>query len=393
MNLAIISGNPVFKTPRSTSNLVKPDQQVFLNYIKQVYSADSQLSGLNSLTEQLEERLAREHGSKYCIAMISGLWGIVMAMDALRLPGKNEVVMPSFTYRRMAHMAAWLDMIPHFCDVDYQTQGVRASDMLPCINENTGLLLAPQPIVNLCDIDSLIELSEKTGIPVLFDSVEASFAEHKGRKIGSFGNAECFSLHASKFLNGCEGAYVTTNDEKLDHKLRLIRNGGINDKTGALESFGMDGKIIEFHAGMALASLDDKDAQIERNKERFLKYKKELGGVAGITLLEYSMKEKRTFKNIIVKLEKEWPISRDLTIKILQAENMVVRPYYYPPLHIKEKGIKTIIGDLTNTMKLKDEFMLLPCGEFVSLEDIEIVVNYLKYISKNGKAIAKQIGN
>ncbi len=393
MNLAIISGDPVFKTPRSTSNLVKPDKQNFLNYVRQVYGEHSTLSGLNSLTGQLEERLAVEHGSKHCITMVSGLWGIVMTMNALRLEGKNEVIMPSFTYRRMAHMAAWLDMVPHFCDVDYETQSVRASDMESCINDNTGLLLAPHPIVNLCDIDSLLELSKKTGIPILFDSVEASFAEHKGKKIGSFGNAECFSLHASKFLNGCEGAYITTNDDKLAHKLSLIRNNGVNEKTHMLESFGMDGKLIELHSAMTLASLDDKDAQIERNKERFLKYKTELKGVKGLTLLEYSMQEKRGFKNIIVKLEKEWPVSRELTIKILQAENMVVRPYYYPPLHLKEKGMKTIIGDLTNTEILKEEFMLLPCGEFVSLEDIEIVVKYLKYICDNGSAIAKQLQN
>src|SRR5690606_22889358 len=123
------------------------------------------------------------------------------------------------------------------------------------------------------------------------------------------------------FLNGFEGGYITTNSKPLADKLRIIRNNGVNDQFGLVEGPGIDGKLIELHAAMTLASLDDKDNQIERNKSRFLKYKKELSGISGLTLIEYSLTEKRSFKNILVRLEKDWPLSRDLTIKILQAEN------------------------------------------------------------------------
>jgi dTDP-4-amino-4,6-dideoxygalactose transaminase len=291
----------------------------------------------------------------------------------------------------MADIAAWLKMTPHFCDVDYDTLGMRADDARTCINKNTALILAPHPIVNLCDIDGLLALSAEYKIPLLFDSVEASFAEHNGRKVGSFGGAECFSMHASKFLNGFEGGYVTTNDDQLARKLRLIRNNGINVETGRVEGLGIDGKLIEPHAAMTLACLDEMDAQIERNKARFLKYKDELAGIEGITLMEYSLAEKRSFKNILVRLGKGWPVSRDLTLKILQAENMVVRPYYFPPLHKKKNEFPTVNGTLTNTEMLMEQLMLLPCGDFVSLQDIETVAAYLKHIRQNADAIAKEL--
>ena len=223
------------------------------------------------------------------------------------------------------------------------------------------------------------------------ENIKRRLAEHNGGKIGSFGDAECFSMHASKFLNGFEWGYITTNNEYLAHRLRVIRNNGINDETGVAESSGIDGKLIELHSAMTLACLDDKNAQIERNKARFLKYKTELAGIPGIRLMEYSLAEKRSFKNILVRLEKEWPLSRSLTIKILQAENMVVRPYYYPPLHKKENQFPTINGILTNTENLMEQLMLLPCGEFVSLEDIEIVTKTLKYVQQNAGSILKQL--
>src|SRR5579859_5767764 len=173
MNLAIFSGKPIFDIPKSTSNLVQPDKQRFLNYVKEVYDDTSRLSGLDRITAQLEKRLSEEHGVKYCIAACNGLWGIVMSIYASRIEGRSEIIMPSLTYRRMADIAAWLKMVPHFCDVDYATLGMKAAHVRSCINENTALILAPHPIVNLCDIDGLISLSKEYRIPILFDSVEA----------------------------------------------------------------------------------------------------------------------------------------------------------------------------------------------------------------------------
>lgn len=391
LKLAYFSGNPVFVSPKSTSNLVQPVKQRFLNYVSNIYNDTSRLSGGDEITTQLEKRLAEEHGAKYCVAVCNGLWGLVMSIYTIRLEGKSEIIMPSLTYRRMADIAAWLKMVPHFCDVDYATLAMNAQHVESCINENTALILAPHPIVNLCDIDGLVTLAAKYNIPILFDSVEASFAEYKGKKIGSFGDAECFSMHASKFLNAFEGGYITTNNSTLADHLKIIRNNGINDVTGISEFSGMDGKLIGLHAAMGLACLDDKDEQIEKNKKRFLKYKNELATVDGITLVEYSLNEKRSFKNILVRLEKNWPLSRELTIQILHSENMIVRPYYFPPLHKKENKFPTIKGDMTNTELLMHQFLLLPCGEFVSTEDIEVIAGCLRYIQENASAIERKL--
>lgn len=383
--LAFFGNSPVFVRPRSTSNLIKPNMDAFLSYIKPYYDKGN-LAEDNLLIQRLEKRLAIMHGAKHCVAVCNGLWGLVLAINELKLKNKTEIIMPSLTYRRMADIAAWLKMIPHYCDVEIKTLGISAKSIEKCINDNTALILAPHPIVNLCDIDALLSLSEKYKLPILFDSVEASCACYKGRPIGSFGDAEVFSVHASKFLNGFEGGYITTNNSDLARKLKAARNFGVENNKNLI-TLGINGKMISPHAAMTMACLDLLDNQIEKNKARFYKYKELLEKVKGVELVEYNSVERRSFKNILVKLNEHWPYSREVTLSILQNENMIVRPYYFPPLHKKESTYQTITGDLKNTELLMNDYMLLPCGEFVDLEDIEIIVEYFGYLENNVEVI------
>lgn len=372
---------PVFDVPRSTSNLIQPNKRRFLDYLRPSFDR-GRVSDSGPLIDLFEQRFAEFHGSKHCIAVCNGLWGLVLTIHALKKENCSEIIMPSFTYRRLADIAAWVKLTPFFCDVDENTLGITKETAEKNITDQTALILAPHPIVNLCDINGLMELAQQNGLPLLFDSVESYYADYQGQRIGSFGNAECFSMHASKFINGFEGGYITTNDDELADRLKWARNNGIDEKA-QLRCIGINAHLTDFHAALGLASLDEVEDQVEKNKERFLKYKSLLDRLSGLRLVEYSTVERRSFKNILVELDSHWKLPRELTLKILQAENMVVRPYYSPPLHDKETTYTTKQGDLKNTNKLKDKFMLLPCGEFVSIDDIEIIVDYLDYLKTN----------
>jgi dTDP-4-amino-4,6-dideoxygalactose transaminase len=388
-NLAIFGGIPAFKRPRSTSNLVRPNQEAYLGYIKQDYE-NGNLSSESNLILRLEDRLAKFHDVKNCVSVCNGLWGLVLTINELRLKGKIEIVMPSLTYRRMADIAAWLNLIPHFCDVDPHTFAISPETAGKCINENTALILAPHPIVHLNDIDGMIQLAKKYNLPLIFDPVEAAYAVHNGQAVGSFGDAECYSVHASKFYNGFEGGYITTNDSKLAKRLKAARKYGI-DGSGNYITSGINGNLISLHAAMVMAALDDVEDQVERNKKRFYKYEELLREVEGMDLVKYSEQERRSFKNILVRLNDKWPLTREETLDILQKENMVVRPYYYPPLHLKPSIYPTITGEMKNTELLMNNYMLLPCGEFVDENDIEVIVDYIKYLGTNSIEITKAI--
>lgn len=388
-DLALFGGKPVFSTIRSISNLVTPDIDAFLSYLKKSYDARC-ITNNGPLVKEMELRLAEIHGTDDCVAFCNGLWCIVLCINCLAFVGKTEVVMPSLTYRRLGDIAAWLGLTPHYCDVDPETLAPTAKTIEPCLNENTSMILAAQPIVNILDYDDLTALAVKHNLPLLIDSVEAGYATYKGRKVGSFGNAECFSMHASKLLNGFEAGYVTTNDLELAERLRKIRAFGFSGQYD-VEELGLNAILNEMHAAMALASIDDLEDQVERNRERYHAYHKIIKEIPDIELVEYDETEVRGFKNILVKLECEWAISRKNMLTLLHAENMLVRPYYNPPLHVKETEYKTISADLPVTDKLTQNHFLLPCGAFLNLQELEEIGKLLSFLQESGDQIQNRI--
>lgn len=381
-DFALYGGRPLFESIRSISNLVRPDFESFLEYSRLFYE-DGRYSHAGKVERLLESRLASFHEVAHCVSLCGGFWGLVLAMQGLALPGRREVVMPSLTYRRLADIVSWAGLTPHFCEVDPEQLCITAETARPCINDNTALLLGVHPIVNCCDAEGLEALSRESGIPLLFDAVESSYETAKGRRVGSLGRAECFSMQSSKLLNAFEGGYVTTNDGDLARRLRSARDLGEGTANGPVVP-AINARQNEIHAAMALAALDGVDEQVVRNQRRYAKYKEGLAEIPSLRLVPFDERDRNGYKNVVVEILDPWPITRELTLELMHKENMLVRPYYFPPLHEKKTGYSMIWGDLSRTEALSRRFLLLPCGYFVSEEDVEAICRFLAAIHELG---------
>ena len=384
--LATFGGAKLFDQPKSTSNLVRPDFERFLNYSKQFFNKRHYTNN-GPLVRLLEKRLADFHQAQFCVTFCSGFWAIAVTMTALALKGRSEVIIPSLSYRRIADLAAWAKLKPRFCEVEAHTLAMSARTVAPCINDQTALIVGMHPIVNCCDAAGLVRLADEHTIPLLFDSVESVYECCSLGKIGGFGDAECFSLHASKLINGFEGGYVTTNNEALSGKLAVLRGFGFLGPDNIILAGGLNAKLNEIHAAMALANLDELEVQVIRNRERYERYKHGLAPVRGIRLVEFDEAYQTSYKNILVELLPDWPLSRSRTLAVLHAENILARPYYSPPLHQKKMDYPHIPASLAVTDLLAERFMLLPCGEFVTVEDIDGVIGLLDFLYRHGPAI------
>jgi dTDP-4-amino-4,6-dideoxygalactose transaminase len=389
-DLALFGGPRLFDKNLSTSNLLQPDIEKFLGYSRTFFD-QHQYSNNGPNVQLLERRLAEFHQTAFCVTFCSGFWAIALAISVLAIKGKTEIVMPSLTYRRMNDIAAWVKLKPHFCEVDPTTLSMSAATVRPCINENTALILGVHPIVNCCDVDELVALGEETNIPVVFDSVESLYESTPNGRIGGFGCAEAFSLHACKLLNGFGGGYLTTNNSQLAKRLNIMRGFGFDAVDHVAVSGGLNAKLNEMHAAMTLASLDDVEAQVLRNRDRYHAYKRLLSGVPGIRLLEFDERYRSGFKNIVSELMDDWPLSRANTISVLNAEGILARAYYAPPLHRKPMKYEFVYADLPLTDQLSEKFLNLPCGHFVSVENIGEIAAMLGFISANGKAIEESL--
>ena len=389
-DLATFGGSSLFAAPKSTSNLVRPDFDRFLGYSR-LFFERHQYTNNGPLVTLLEQRLAEFHQAKFCITFCSGFWALVLAIKALTLAGRTEMIMPSLTYRRMADIAAWAGLKPNFCEVDPVTLAMSESTARACINKNTGLILAAHPIVNCCDVTGLVRLAEEHRIPLLFDSVESVYESIEEGKIGSFGDAEVFSMHASKLLNGFEGGYLTTNNAGLAERLKVTRGFGFNGPDHISVPGGINAKLNEVHAAMALAGLDDMEDQVGRNRQRYNTYRERIGLVPGVRLIEFDERHGTSYKNIVIELLDDWPLSRADTLRIMNAEKILARAYYSPPLHRKPMRYPHVPVNLPVTDALAERFVLMPCGHMVTDADICDVVGLLDFLQRNAGAISGRL--
>ena len=380
----------MFTGPKPVSNLVRPDFEAFLGYSRQFFDRH-QYTNNGVLVRQLEQRLAAFHGTAFCVTFCSGFWALALAISVLARPGKREIIMPSLTYRRMADIAAWVGLQPHFCDVDPDTLACTAQTVEPCLNNDTAIIIGVHPIVNCCDVTGLAKLARQHDIPLLYDSVESVYEHIQGRRIGGFGNAEVFSLGASKLVNGFEGGYLTTDDAALAEHLSLARGFGFKGQDNVVVPGGMNAKLNEIHAAMALASLDDLEAQVQRNRARYEAYMHELHSLDGIRLIPFDETLQPAYKNIIVELLDEWPLSRNDTVSLLNAERIIARAYYPAPLHRKPMSYPHISPSLPVTDRLAERFLLLPCGHLVDHDDIADIGTFLRFIHAHAAQIRPRL--
>jgi len=385
-DLVLFGGQPIFNHFKTTMNLPKPDKDVFFSALKKSYDTH-QITNNGPLVQLLEKKLADFHQVKYCVAFCNCFVGMTIALRELALPERDEIIVPTLTYRRMADMILWAGYVPRFCDVDPNTLGITPREVEPYINEHTALILSPHPISNLSDIKGMERLSRKYRLPLFFDSVEATGGSYKGRMIGTFGDAESFSMHPSKVINGAEGGYITTNNKRLAASLSSHRSHGFSEDD-EVAGLGCNAQLNELHAAMALASLSTMDDLLEENKRHHLSYQAHLEPIDGLRVVKYPLNEQRNWKSVLVELESSWPLTRKQTLDVLNKENIHARAYYSPAQHTtirKQAGFGEAPFPVTENAV--EKYMLLPFGWSVSMEDITVVADMLNFIREKGEAI------
>ena len=372
-SLVSVADKPLFAEAKPTCNLYRPDIERFLEYSHAFYNSGRYSDA--ELCRTLELRLAAFHEVKRVISVTSGFWAHVLAMSALALPERREIVAPAFGYRRTDDMIAWAGYVPHFCDVSSATLAVTADTVKAELNDKTALILAPHPMVNCCEAEGIERLGRSHGIPVVFDSVEAAYRTYNGRRIGGFGDAEGFSMHAPKLFNSFEGGYIATNNTQLADRLDRMKLRGLacdGDRGGRI----LDASLNEMHAAMALASLDGAEEQIPSHRRKYELYAEGLRNLDGLDLVEHEQAQHPDYRLIVVRISESWPFSRDETLRRLQAENALARPYYYS-LAEKRVEYERICPNLPVTAAIASTLMVLPSGAHVSDRDVEKIIELL----------------
>ncbi len=396
-DLAVFGGSPLFDRPRPVGQLYAPPVERYLELLRESFAV-RHLTNDGPLVLRLEQRLAERHQVRHCISLANAALGLTMLMQLFAQGRRGRVAMPAFSYRGLPHFARWSGQTPLFCDVDPVTHTLDPADVDARIDDETHSILAVCNYNSPGDLEGLAEVAARHHVPLFLDSVYGLESTYRGRALGPFGRAEVFSTHATKLLNGFEGGYVTTDDDQLAALLRWQRNFALPgwrpeaaDDWGPV--LGVNAKMTELHAAMALASLDGLADVVERNRARDEAYRREIAPVAGLSIAPSGDPvERRNFQLVALEVGPPWPLSVQQTQKVLRAEGAAATIYYSPPLHLTDPVSPLPPGSLPVAEALADRFIQLPVGEHTTLEDIGRLGDLFRFLARHGEAVVGRLG-
>jgi dTDP-4-amino-4,6-dideoxygalactose transaminase len=307
---------------------------------------------------------------------------------------QGEVIVPSFTFIATAHALQWQGITPVFCDVDPATHNLDPVKVEELITPRTTGIIGVHVWGRPCAVAPLGEIAQRRGLRLAFDAAHAFGNSHRGRMIGNFGAAEVFSFHATKFFNTFEGGAVTTNDDELAERMRLMRNFGFAGYDTVVH-IGTNAKMSEVSAAMGLTGLESLDEFIAANRRNYAAYRAGLRDVAGVQLMTYDEAEQCNYQYIIVEVDEAVAgITRDAVVRVLHAENVLARRYFYPGCHQMEpyrSDSPPASLRLPETERLSQRVMSLPTGTAVGAGQVKTICDILRLTVREGEELLRRL--
>ncbi|MDH3443152.1 MAG: DegT/DnrJ/EryC1/StrS family aminotransferase, partial [Deltaproteobacteria bacterium] len=273
------------------------------------------------------------------ITVSSGTAGLVFALQALGLPRGKKVIVPSFTFMATAQAVIYAGGIPVFAEIEDDLT-ISATDVARLLEKYTdvGAVIGTHTYGMPCHADELQkvvdEYAKKQSQPVflMYDAAHAFGSSNNGRRVGSLGAAEVFSLSVTKMLVCVEGGMVTSRDSNVIERIRKMRNYGIEANYEARWP-GMNGKMSEFHAIIGLYNLRRLDRLVLERQCKAHYYLDKIKCLTDYETLAWPEGVVHTFKDFTVLMPKEKVARRDAAMAFLQAMGIETRAYFCPPVH------------------------------------------------------------
>ena len=387
LNLAVFGGQPAFRDILHVGRPNVGNRERFLTRMADMLDR-RWLTNNGPYVQELERKIAALLGVKHCVCMCNGTVALEIAIRALELHG--EVIIPSFTFIATAHALQWQEITPVFCDIDPRTHNIDPPQVERLITPRTTGIIGVHTWGRGCDALALTEIARRRGLRLMFDASHAFGCSYQGRKVGNFGDAEVFSFHATKFFNTFEGGAIVTNDDKLAEKIRLMKNFGFSGLDNVIY-IGTNGKMSEVSAAMGLTNLESLDEFIAINQKNYGHYRRGLEGLPGIKIVAYDASERANYQYLVLEVDEAVSgISRDLIVRILHAENIRARRYFYPGCHRMEpyRSYFPHAGLLLpHTEALTSRVMSLPTGTAVGESDIVQICDVIRFVLDHANEI------
>jgi dTDP-4-amino-4,6-dideoxygalactose transaminase len=321
---------------------------------------DSQQFILGPEIESFETEVAEYCGSRFAIACASGSDALLLALMALQIGPGDEVVTTPFTFVATAGAIARLGARPVFVDIDPSTYNIDSGKLPSAITSQTRAIIPVHLFGMAAEMDAILEIANRSGIPVIEDAAQAIGAAYRGRAVGSIGRCGCFSFFPSKNLGGAgDGGMLTTNDEMLTDRLRVLHLHGGRRKY-EYERIGMNSRMDALQAAILrvkLRHLDSWALARQHNAQRYGKRFEDRGLTSFVRLPQVAAQCAHVYNQYVIRAP-----HRDELKAFLYNRGVPSEIYYPSPLHLQpafhDLGYKR--GDLLQSEMASREVLALP---------------------------------
>ncbi|HEX5833556.1 MAG TPA: DegT/DnrJ/EryC1/StrS family aminotransferase [Pyrinomonadaceae bacterium] len=340
---------------------------------------ESQRFVLGDEVRRLESSVAEYCQARYAVGCASGSDSLLLALMALDVGSGDEIVTTPFSFFATGSCIARLGARPVFVDIDPATYNLDVSQVADVITPRTKAII-PVHIYGQCaEMDPLLALGERHGIPVVEDAAQAIGATDHGRLAGSMGAIGCFSFYPTKNLGGAgDGGIITTNDEQLEQRLKRLRtHGGITEYMH--NEVGINSRLDELQAAVLNVKLPHLDTWSNQRAQRAAVYT-ELLEQANLSFEVTTPFVRPDCRHIFHQYVIRVPRYRDRLMEHLKERGVGTKVYYPIPLHLQEcfsyLGYKQ--GAFAEAERAAAETFALPAYPELSEEQQAYVVDAIK---------------
>ena len=346
-----------------------PTLDEYMDEIKEMWDSHW-LTNMGPKHQQLQEQLSEYMGVENIDLFTNGHMAIELTLQAMNLQG--EVITTPFTFASTTHAIVRNGLTPVFCDIDPVTFTMNAEKLESLITDRTCAVLPVHVYGNVCNVEEIERIAHKYELKVIYDACHTFGETYKGKGIGTYGDASCFSFHATKTFNSIEGGAVTFKDQGLGDILYELKNFGIHGPE-EVSAVGANAKMNEFCAAMGLCNLRHVDSEIEKRRKVAERYLSHLANVDGLQLNADQPELRRNYAYFpVVFEEKVFGASREEVFDALAEHGIGTRKYFYPltntysAFHGKYNVLETPVA-----LHVSKRVLTLPMYADLDLDDVD----------------------
>ena len=346
-----------------------PSMEEYIEEIRSIWDSHW-LTNMGEKHKALQAELQKYMGVPAVELLTNGHMALELSLQAMNLQG--EVITTPVTFASTTHAIVRNGLEPVFCDIDPETYTMDVTQIERLITDRTCAILPVHVYGNVCNIEEIERIAHKYGLKVLYDAAHTFGETYKGQGIGNFGDASCFSFHATKVFNTIEGGAVCYRDPDMGRRLYELKNFGIHGPE-EVDAVGANAKMNEFCAAMGLCNLRHVDEEIAKRRAVVERYREHLEGVDGLRLNVQQPEVRSNYAYFPVVFDENlFGASRNEVMDALAQNGIGARKYFYPLTNTFECFHGKYDVDATPVaLHVAKRVLTLPLYADLSMEDVD----------------------